>query len=295
VVPFVTVHGLVQVWSGHTFFESAQAFNVWKTIHGMDWSNPPALGHAKALGIILEDPMLFVSSACNWLLFYSFYFVPLVGVIVLAVFQGSSGSHAVPRSLLSLAVAALLYLGVSAAGGSISAFTPVMPIVAVCVIPLIEFTLSRRSHKFQKRAISFIATIVWMVALTGFFIFTLHEESRVNDYAKIEQMLNIHSRSDALDIYTDDFDFYFPGSGYQAPRTTGGWGEVGLPNYLREFPHIHNTSAEAEHHDLIAHGIQWAIYRIPPYDPLGYEGVKNDTAHFRLVYRTPFHEIYHIQ
>jgi hypothetical protein len=294
-LPFVIAQGLVQIWSGHGFFENAQAFNIWKTMHGMDWSNPPALGHAKALGIIMEDPMLFVSSACNWLLFYSFYLVPLIGVVILALVRSRSNSPTIPRSLVSLAVAALLYLGVSAAGGSISAFTPVIPIVAACAIPLIGFALSRCSPKFQDRTLSSIAAIIWIGGLTGFIIYTMREAGRVNDYAKIEKILNIQSRSDALGIYTDDYDFYFPGSNYQAPRTTGGWGEVGLPNYLREFPHIHNASAKAEYRDLIANGIQWAIYRIPPYDPLGYEGVKNDTAHFRLVYRTPFHEIYHIQ
>jgi hypothetical protein len=216
-------------------------------------------------------------------------------VVILALVRGRSGLPSIPRSLVSLAVAALAYLGIAAAGGSVSAFTPVMPIAAACVIPLMEFALLRRSPKFRNRALSSIAAIVWIAGLTGLFIFTIRTTSRVDDYSKIEQTLGVDSRSDALGIYTDDYDFYFPGLVYQAPRTTGGWGEVGLPSYLKEFPHIRNASAEVEHHDLIANGIQWAIYRIPPYDPLGYEGVKNDTSHFRLVYRTPFHEIYRIQ
>ncbi len=291
-IPFVIAQGLIQVWSGHGFFENAQAFNIWKTMHGMDWSNPPALGHAKAFGVIMEDPALFISSACNWLFLYSFYFVPLVGIIILALVQPRSG---VPRSLTALAVAALAYLGVTAAGGSVSAFTPIIPIVGACLIPLIEFALSRRSLHFRKRAISIIVGVIWIAALTGVFIFTIRTTNRVDDYSKIEQQLGVHSRSDALGIYTDDYDFYFPGLVYQTPRHTGGWGEVGLPYYLNEFPHIRNFPAVAEQHDLLQNGITWGIYRVPPYDPIGYQSVTSDTTRFRLMYRTPFHEIYRVE
>src|SRR5439155_20711796 len=31
-LPFLIVQGLVQVWSGHGFFENAQVFNIWRTM-----------------------------------------------------------------------------------------------------------------------------------------------------------------------------------------------------------------------------------------------------------------------
>ena len=294
-IPFIIAQGLIQVWSGHGFFENAQAFNIWKTMHGIDWSNPPALGHAKAFAIIMEDPALFVSSACNWLFLYSFYLVPLIGTLILAVGRFRSGMPAIPRILVALALAALAYIGVAAAGGSVSAFTPILPIVAACVIPLMQFAFSRRTLEFRKRTIAAIAVIAWIAGLAGLVGFTSHTRSRVDDYAKIEQQLGVHSRSDALGIYTDDYDFYFPGLSYQTPRHTGGWGEVGLSNYLSEFPHIRNASSEMEHQDLLQNRMAYAIYRIPPYDPIGYQSVSGDTADFRLIYRTPFHEIYRIE
>ncbi len=294
-IPLIAAQGILQIWSGHGFFENAQAFNIWKSMHGMDWSNPPALAHAKALGVIMENPALFASSVGNWLLLYSLYLIPLVGIIILAFVRSRSGAIGMSRALVSLAFAALAYLVVAAAGGSVSAFIPVLPIAAACTIPLIELILSHRSLKFREYTISILTTIIWITGLTWLFIFTMREANRVEDYAKIEQLLGVHSRSDALTIYTDDYDFYFPGLTYQTPRHTGGWGEVGLPNFLTEFPHIHNSSAEIERGDLINNGIEWVIYRIPPYDPMGYETVKNDRIHFRPIYRTSYHEIYRIQ
>ena len=186
-LPFIITQGLIQVWSGHGFFENAQAFNIWKTMHGMDWSNPPALGHAKAFGVIMEDPALFISSVCNWLFLYFFYFVPLIGTIILAWIRSRSGAIVAPRSLIMVAMAALAYLGVTAAGGSVSAFTPIIPIAAACVIPLIEFALSHRSLKFRKRAIATIATTVWIAGLTGLLISTMRTTSRVNDYGGVKR------------------------------------------------------------------------------------------------------------
>lgn len=301
-IPFVIIQGLVQVWSGHGFFENAQAFNIWKTMHGMDWSNPPALNQASAISLIGENMGLFVPAVGNWLLRYSFYFIPFVGVLALSVFRVRIGTLAMPRSLVSLAAAALMYLVITAAGVSVSAFTPILPIAAVCVIPLMEYALSGTSLRFRDRTISTVATLVWIASVTGIVIFTMREAARVNDYTNIERMLQLDSRSDAqtpneraLTIYTDDYDFYFPGLQYQAPRNTGGWGEVGLPGYFKEFPHIRNAPAETEHDDLIKNSIAWTIYRTPPYDPQGYESVRSDTSRFRLMFHTPFHEVYRVE
>src|ERR1051325_11130761 len=40
-LPFILLQGIVQVWSGHEFFESAQTFNVYRMMYGVDWNTPP--------------------------------------------------------------------------------------------------------------------------------------------------------------------------------------------------------------------------------------------------------------
>jgi hypothetical protein len=292
-LPFVIAQGLLQLWTGHGFFENAQAFNIWKTMHGMDWSNPPALGHAKALGVVMEDPKLFIFAACNWIFQYLFYVIPFIGVIILSLTRFRA-TLPISRPLVFLSVAAFAYLLIVAAGGSVSAFTSVIPIAAACVIPLIEFAIVRRSLGFQKHFVVTIAIIVWITSFAGLFDFTRREADRIDDYAKIEQLLGVHSRSDALAVFTDDYDFYFPGLHYQAPRHTGSWGEVGLPHYVKEFPHIRNAPALSMHDDLLQNGIEWAIYRVPPYDPVGYKTIQSDSSLFRLTYRTDYHEVYRI-
>jgi hypothetical protein len=295
VLSFVIAQGLVQVWSGHGFFENAQAFNIWKTMHGMDWNNPPALGHASAFRVILDDPAGFFASVENWLFRYAFYFVPLMGFLLLAFAHSHSNTRAIARPLTMLAFASLVYLLLTSAGGSVSAFTPVIPIAAACIAALLDGATARLSNAFRNRAIPTLAAIVWVAGFIGLFIFILRVKTRTDDYAEVQRMLDVRSDPDVLRIYTDDFDFYFPNLRYRIPRASGGWPEVGLPHYLEEFPHIRNTSSEIEHHDLIQNGIVWAIYRVPPYDPRGYQYAHSDTSLFRLMYRTRSHEIYRVE
>jgi hypothetical protein len=306
VIPFVVVQGLVQVWSGHSFFENAQAFNIWKTMHGMDWSNPPALSHTRAFSVILENPALFFSSVWNWLLIYSFYIVPLIAAMILSLVPNKRYTFSISKQLILLAIVALVYIFMTAAGGSVSAFTPVIPVIAASLAYLIEAVFGQMLRS-RAWVVPTLTAVFWSASLTGLFILTLRNAERIEDYAKIDSQLHVYSsidgpapntnesQTDALRIYTDDYDFYFPDLHYRTPRFSGGWPEVGFPSYLKEFPHIHNSNAEIEHEDLMRNGIQWVIYRLPPYDATGYANVRDDTTLFRLMYRTTYHEIYRVE
>ena len=275
-------------------------------MHGMDWSNPPALGHTRVLDVILENPALFFASVCHWLVIYSFYILPFIAVIVLSIVPRKRNTLILSSHLASFAVVALVYIFMTAAGGSVSAFTPIIPIAAACLAYVLEAVFGRM---FRSRAwvVPTFTAICWSASLTGFFILTLRNADRIEDYAKIDRQLHVYSsidgpapnidknETDALRIYTDDYDFYFPDLRYRTPRFSGGWPEVGFPSYLKEFPHIHNSNAIAEHEDLVRNGIQWVIYRVPPYDATGYANVRGDSTLFRLMYRTPYHEIYRVE
>ncbi len=306
VLPFVIAQGLLQVWSGHGFFENAQAFNIWKAMHGMDWSNPPALAHTSAVRVILAEPAFLFTSTGKWILQNSLYFISFVaGTIFLLVHRGAE-NFARFKPLLLLAVASFVYLLITSVGKSTSAFTPVIPFAAACVVPMIDFVFSLSGMKFLDRHLKILAGVCWISCIIGFYLFIEGQAGRVEDYVNVERVLELHSvsasspstierSSTTLKIYTDDYDLYFPDLQYRIPLTSGGWAAVGLPLYPKYFPHIRNISAEKERDDLIQNGIQWAIYRTPPYDPLGYQNVKSDTLHFRLTYRTRFHEIYRVQ
>jgi hypothetical protein len=210
-----------------------------------------------------------------------------------------------------------MYLAMMSIGGSISAFTTVLPMDAACFASVMQSALGSKLE-LRRWFIPLVASMCWIAGLTGLLFYSAQEAKRIGDYSHIERVLGVRSSIggpegsrdadtgepsletdrrpiDPRQIYTDDYDFYFPGLRYQTPRTFGGWGEVGLADYLRDFPHIRNSSANMEHDDLVHNGIAWAVYRVPPYDPRGYQSVRGDTTLFRLMYRTRSHEIYRVE
>jgi len=292
VLPFVIAQGLLQVWSGHGFFENAQAFNIWRTMYGMDWNNPPALGGASVLDVIREHPQVFFAAYWGAIVQGSLYLLPCLIAMPFLWVKRRNLPH---RMLMVFTIAALFYLILTAIGGSPRNVALVIPILVADTIFVIGLAFAR-VHDARKQAFALVlAVLLWCSGIIGIFIFSNRSTRRVRDYTNDERLLNVQSKADALKVYTDDFDFYFPGLRYETPRESGGWPEAGLPHYIEEFPHIRDSSARVLHDDLVKSGVHWAMFRIPPYDGRGAESASSDTALFRPIYRTPMHVIYRVE
>ena len=288
VLPFVILQGLLQVWTGHGFFENLQAFNVWKTMYGMDWNNPPMIGKTSAFQVIMLDPLLFLKWYSVRLLNTSPYLITLIALPIVA-----ARTFHVKRSLVLLSVATLFYIIVTTAGSSSQNLTLAIPVVVATAIFLVEMVAARILQ--PRMVVVALASVTIAIALAGLFYYFSLTSKRIEDYADVEKVLEINSSADASRVYADDFDMYFPNLNYATPRTSGGWPGIGIPNYAEEYPQIRDSSAKIEHDDLVRNGILWAVFRTPPYDAHGYENIQSDSSLFRLIYRTKFHEIYRVQ
>ncbi len=290
--PFIIFQGLLQLWSGHGFFETSQAFNVWRVMYGMDWNNPPNLAGAGIWSLIGSKPWAFVNGFWIAIRNELWYILPLLAASIFLLMRTRWKKH---NELMILLVGVLIYVIITNSGGSPRNIIIVIPVIAMAVIYLIMEATSNIDATKKLQVAHSIAILAWATGIAGMFFFSHLAAHRIEDYSEVEQVLHVQSKHDAHRIYTDDFDFYFPGLKYQSPRKSGGWPEVGLPHYIEMFPHIRDTSAQVLHEDLVHNGIRWAVFRIPPYDGRGYESVKSDSTLFRLTYQTPLHKIYRVE
>jgi len=297
VLPFAIAQGLLQVWAGHGFFENAQAFNLWRTMYGMDWNNPAALGSASVFDVIRGNPQVFLAAYWGALRNGSLYLLPsLLALLFLFIRRRTTVQRTSQEMLLaSFTFSTFLYLILTAIGGSPRNVTVVFPILVADILFIVDRVFAPMTVSKRRFVTQLFAVLLWSIGIIGIFIFSNRSVPRIRDYTEVEHLLKVHSKADAMGIYTDDFDFYFPGLRYQTPRISGGWPEVGLPHYVEEFPHLRDSSASILHDDLVNSHLHWALFRIPPYDLRGYKNVQSDTSHFRLVYRTPMHEIYRVE
>ncbi len=291
-VPFVVAQGILQVWSGHGFFESDQAFNIWRMMHGSNWNHPPALSGASATGVILSDPGLFFTALLEQLLSESLYLIPCLLALILLAMLGRIRSQ---RPIAIILTATILYLLVTACGGSPRNIIIIAPVVAAALMLVIDAAMVRIAVETKRRTALAVGTVLWALGAVGTIVFSLHADRRVEDYREVERLLHVGTPAEAAHIFTDDFDLYFPDLRYTTPRTSGGWPELGLPAYAARFPHIPDSTAAVLHASLGREGIHWAVFRQPPYNPALYLLVSTDTSQFHLTYATPRHKIYRVE
>jgi hypothetical protein len=288
---FFGVQGIVQRWSGHGFFENDQAFNLWKSMHGIDWTNPPTDFHSGLFQIILSEPQLFLQTYVGLFVNALYLIIPL---LLFLFVQNRTSKGLYPKNLEVLAIAALLYLLVTTAGGSARSDMLVLPIVVVCIFKLIQDVGGRRIFSRIHWAFTCSVALV-LVAFTIMVFGALRAAKRVNEYDELQHTLGIQSVAQARTIFTDDFALSFPSLVNAIPRTSGGWGEIGLPEYLHANPHIPDTSANVVYSALKENGIQYIVIRNPPIDARLMEWTQADTAHFKPVPFSGSFYVYQVQ
>jgi hypothetical protein len=277
-LPFVLLQGLIQVWSGHGFFESAQALNVFRMMYGMDWSEPPQL-HQGMFALIASDPSRFINAYLSNLINSSYLIIPLVIVLFWRKTE----------KLRLLAIVSLIYILVITIGFSPRALVPVWPVAAIAISYILEQFLPAFTERWVCALAIAAVVAVSVIVIVG----AERARARVDEYHSIEQALNINDDASAKQIYTDDFSFYFP-SRMLTPRTSGGWAEIGLDRYLQSMPHISANSVMELHNQLVRNGIRAAIMRRPAINERFYGFIAGDTADFKLIERTEGHERYAI-
>ena len=289
--PFLAIQGLIQLWSGYGFFENMQAFNVWKAMHGVDWANPPSHFSTTILQVITAEPSLFLHTYISLLASVFYLIIPLFIFLAIAIWKGERRD---PLVLLSLA--ALFYLLITVIGGSPRSMLLVMPIVIANVFAIIRFVLRNDLLLESRTRLAVILSVVLaLIASVAMFFGAIHAAQRVATYNNLQQALHISLPAQVGTIYSDDFALYFPALADATPRRSGGWAELGLPEYLHKYPHISDSTSGAFYTALQQNHIRFAVFRNPPVDARALNYAKSDTAHFMRVPFTGSFAIYELQ
>jgi hypothetical protein len=281
VSPFVLFQGAIQIWSGHGFFETGQGFNIWKTMHGLDWSNPPAEFHLSLWQVIHFEPQKFVHTYGVLLLRQLYLLLPLsLFLMVAAVKRERFGS------LTVLASATFLYILITLPGGSARAVTPVLPVIVLSVLVLFRrFIFGEAFAKSRNSVFIGLFTALVLIGVVGTFSGALRARHRIDAYGELQRATGLTKPENARGLYSDDYALYFPELRDATPRHSGGWAEIGLPNYLKTNPHISDSTSSAWYNALVQDHIAFAVLREPPIDHRVAEFVLSDTVHFL---RVPF-------
>ncbi len=290
-VPFILLQGLLQLYSGHGFFETMQNFNIAKMMHGIDWARPRPVAEG-SLQLILRDPALFLSRYFDALRNVAIF---LAILLVAAFVRLRSGKR---DELTPLFFAASLYLCIVTVGASARGILPMLALSFVAlgsIVSAIPWLGLFLRHRTPARLL-FLASLVFSViasllAIQG----TNPSRMRIDEYAEIAKLIEPKRIEDIAKIYSDDFALYFTDFDNATPLTLGGWAPIGIPSYRRVVPTLDDQSAESFYRSLCMLRMKYVILRQPVLDPRVAGFVLADSAHYLPLKSFRAHTIYVIR
>ena len=258
----LSVQVCTNLLSGHGAFETAQKFNIYKLVHGINWYHPPTGINETTLEILLHN---------RWKI--AMTYVPGLGKLLLFAWPAILGSAfcrrpACSRFCLFAAVAVCMYAVPTALGGSSRAPLPITILYVVPMIMLIidgirRVTRTATATKLQKGlAVVMFAAVVGLASLQWLYAdyaLLLGWRRASVTYGKVEMLLKEAGMTMAKEVFTDSFDIYFKRTSTYRARANGGWGRYSLFGYSKQYPEIPTGSAGAFLSACNIHGVKFLV------------------------------------
>jgi len=251
--------------AGHGVFETAQGFNIYKLLYGVNWTYPPApaeIAGFSLIEVLREEPRRVIEA-----------YLPPFWSLAGYAWPGLACGLIAPRGPLRKfglfsALVTLLYAAPLALGDSPRAALTIMGLF----IPSLGLILAALRARLQLRS----GGVAWLpAALTaGFLVLSVFPFYRwiVQDreflqgnraqnrvFRSIEQVLLARGVTSAVRVYADKYELYFPHIlPYQA-RQIGGWSIEWLWGYQAEFPVLPNDTWESFRRASRVQGIEYLI------------------------------------
>jgi len=256
------------ILSGRSPFETASSFNAFITIHGVDWRHVSQMVDKipkSALAVILDSPSSFIQTYIYTVLRYLPFFIPAL----LCVFLLKKKIYVKIGMVISLTF--ILYVLVVSVGAGYSQRVdiPLLSFTVYSIIVLLKFM--RENYLVQKKVHKGTAIItltaifcVVIILFSSFFMTSYREVKRrkmVNmRFLTIERiLLEEGTVSHARQVFTDDFNLYFPHLRYFRPYLNGGWRRYDLHDYNEKYPDLAVDSVERFLDDCHKHNISHLV------------------------------------
>lgn len=257
VVAMISAQAAVNLSAGVGPFETAQAFNVYKLLHGVNWFHtasitPPATVYLA----VASEPAVFVSA---WWSALSPELGWLVPALLLALVAVDIRTRRMAWILLAISAP---YLFVIAAGGSSRGPLPVVPLAVICGIAVMQGLAVRvspgmRTHAVAALVVTAAAGLADHVRTDWGLVRRRHQMHRT--YAALSASLKGEGVSLARQVFATDFSVYFPSLTGQVPRRNGSWLHIGNTPYRRAMPPICVSSIACFLADAGQHGITHVV------------------------------------
>lgn len=251
--------------SGHGPLETAQNFNIYKLLHGVDWTyspSPSEIGSFSLLETFRNNPSLVIRAYVPAFTALLSYALPAI----VCIFVTRSG--AIRKYAIFSALVILLYAIPVAFGDSPRAPLTIMA-PYISSIAFVANALWDRVRDLSLKDTWIPRVVLGAMLITSIYFISRWvlqdlEVLRVNRsehqvFLSIEEVLIARGLKSPLQAYADRYDFYFPGLPPYQPRQIGGFAEDWVWGYNQEYPSLANDSWASFSAACLEQNIQYLI------------------------------------
>lgn len=249
----VLVQVAINLGAGQTAWSNAQAFNVYKMVHGMDWYAPVLPANLSIAGVFFEAPVEFLR---GWAGAAARAGIWLLGPAFAWWYARRHDLEALRRAAALAVLAGLLYVVPVSLGDSPRAMVVV---AGVLIPPVAALAVHLRGARSSVPRVAGVLVIAAAVALSfrADRAFLAHNFAQARDFAALESRLDELGATSARQVFTEDFDLYFRGLEGRRPLTRGGWGLIGIEGWTEEFPQLDTSNRAAFLESCAAHDVRY--------------------------------------
>ena len=247
----------VNLRSGHSPFQTYQAFNIYQHMHPVNWYHTASMSSlGTPWSVILAAPSAFLSS---YLTTFVWLFPALSAPLVLCFI---AKDHQLRRAALAWLCFCLLYSGLMAAGDSGRAVLLALPVslsllaVSVNALWVERFPTLSTTRPWLRPVAAALMALCLAACATSDIASVVSWGKISRHYRALEKVCLREGITDAGQVYSTDINLVFPGIPSFHPSYSGGW--LDLPMYHAK-GEAHGPSLASEGafiRDCKARGIQ---------------------------------------
>lgn len=254
----VSIQVFVNLISGHAAFETAQSFNVYKFLYGVNWVRTPTPAEMVGFSVwneIVGKPLFVISAALPYLKYLLSYALPSVACFVIAP-KGTLKRFALFSSLSIAIYAFPLSLGDSPRAP--------LPILGLYLSSFVLLFIAATERLSRIRRIYQLALIVLSVSLiyqwgTSDYDYISKNRASHRAFLAIERVLVSHGMKSPNEVFSNKYQFYLPSRPPYLPRQINSWSQDWFWGFSEQYPLIPNASWESFRSASIKQGIKFLV------------------------------------
>jgi hypothetical protein len=261
----VSLQAAVDLLSGHRAFETAQLFNIYKLLYGLDWVQPPTPDQISKLSIVeifWSDPRFVINSAYP----YFRHLVSFAWPSVVCLFLSPKG--ALRRFAFFSMLSIVLYSLPLSLSDSPRAPLPVLSLT-LSTAALIFAALMERLRSFlstSKSSLIWGTVLVLVFSASPVYRWGVHDWTFLKDiraahrvFKGIEQVLLSNGMKSPDEVFSNKYQFYVPSRPPFTPRQFSDWYNDWVWGYSEEYPPLANDSWDAFRQSCLEQGIKFIV------------------------------------